>query len=130
MTITPRELLELAHELLKRTDEASQRAAASRAYYGAYHLAEAVRTRHEIPLGQAARHAGVHENLIVALERCGGLPRPVEVKAHTLGTMLRHCRDLRTAADYNLGRDFLPRDAVLTVSQSRQVEKIAQDLLK
>jgi uncharacterized protein (UPF0332 family) len=130
MTIAPRDLLAFASQLLNEHSEVAQRAAASRAYYGAYHLGRQVQAHFKIPLADAKRDAGVHENMIVALERCGGLPRAAEVKVQTLGTLLRQCRDLRTEADYHIDQDFSAGKATSTVSISRRAEKLALELLK
>jgi len=130
MTIAPRDLLQFASQLINDHSEVAQRAAASRTYYGAYHLAVQVASHHQIPLGQASRNAGVHEKLIVALERCGGLPRAIEVNVQVLGTILRQCRDLRTEADYDIHNDFPATKATNAVGLSRQVERRTQELLK
>jgi hypothetical protein len=93
--ITPGDLLELAVRLTGQSDEASQRCAASRAYFAAFsHLAAEAATTGFRLTGSARDHLRLREALGAASE---------------LSDYLEQLRKLRNQADYDLASDFPER---------------------
>lgn len=96
----------------ERQDEIGCRNAASRAYYAAYHACSIFAHQH---LAVPADAPGVHVQVIEAFVGS----RQQEHRA--IGYMLKQCRDLRAAADYDLNLCFESREAHQALSQARKV---------
>ena len=99
MAITPDTLLQVAQEMAAGTREVDWRSAASRAYYAAYHRC--------IPYayGRASASPG-HTQMIADLTH-----RDAESSSRRAGYLLRHCKQLREQADYELTATFQWDDA-------------------
>ena len=103
MSITAADFLKLAKDLLARSDEVAVRAAASRAYYAAYHACSAVRTK--FPYAAGGRR-GTHEALIEDLRGFLGDPADLQWKVRAIGAMLQNTKDSRVTADYHIDQEF------------------------
>ena len=99
MAITADTLLQAAQEMAAGTREVDWRSAASRAYYAAYHRC--------IPFayGRASASPG-HMQMIADLTH-----RNAEPSSRRAGFLLRHCKELREQADYELEATFQRADA-------------------
>jgi len=104
MSIRPEDLLTLAVELLNSKDEGRLRASASRAYYAAYHLCDAIRFKHGVPI---ERDTGSHQALVSGLTRYSGGDMHVREEVRTLGRELERARRMRVLADYRSTPIFL-----------------------
>ncbi len=102
MAITSHHLLKLALELAARPDEASQRAAISRAYYAAYH--RCVDWEKQLPkLGSDAGRGGVHACLVSRLAKPHDACDPLQkAKSKSISKLLNLQRKQRGIADYML----------------------------
>ena len=128
MAITPVDLLRTAELLANDPTEVFQRAAASRAYYAAFHFCAPI--ARSLPLGLPNGRLGTHQRVIRALIRFDGSPRGQRKQVRFLGHRLRQARDLRSRADYELQRDFTASDAELAVDLARQVLGSAGDMIQ
>lgn len=94
MSTTPHELLALA-EQLPTNDEASNRTAAGRAYYAAYHACQQVYKTAAQP-----QSTGMHKAFISTLQTStASLDRKI-------GYILKSIHDTRIQADYKLNDEF------------------------
>jgi uncharacterized protein (UPF0332 family) len=104
---TARELVEGASELLRTADnESHYRAVCSRAYYGAFHAAQAFHRALPAP-GSVGAASGRHEQLIQQL--CNPMLHSKDenrVLSQAIGQDLIKLRDARVRADYHLTRDI------------------------
>jgi len=130
MSITPADLIRVAREQVGHQDEAYRRSGASRAYYAAFHLGIALQTRFKITNAGDNTRMGRHERLSWAMENFTSDVPDQGKRIRTLGGKLRQCHRLRIRADYYLTQAFSVQDAMQTLSEARQVEKLASELLK
>ena len=86
--------------------------------------------KHRIPEYSTNEPAGTHDRLFRSFENCAGLEPKTNARVQTLGGKLRQCHRFRTEADYRISQHFSLQRATQAVSEARQVEKIAQELLK
>ncbi|SFR94965.1 hypothetical protein SAMN05428960_3891 [Mitsuaria sp. PDC51] len=123
MSVSSRNLFTLARSLSTSTDEATLRAAISRAYYAAYH--RCLDWERQLPRrGSDTGVHGVHACLISRLESPHRHCSPLQAqRSKAIGKQLREQRDRRTFADYSI-HGHLPRQFV-----SAQLTSTA-DLLK
>jgi uncharacterized protein (UPF0332 family) len=117
--MNPRDYLRLADELAGGAGEAEWRSAASRAYYGAFHVARALLVAAGFsPPPDAAAHAFVWLRLSNA-----GHP-----DVNGAGDRLRDLRRARTWADYDLSHPYPERAAVEQVARAMDVIGTLDDL--
>lgn len=117
MSVSADEFLAQSRRLLADGKEIDIRSSISRAYYSAYHCAEAAAGRMELP-ESARRNTGTHEKLFARFD--GGGKR-----LKMLARMLRDKKRLRAAADYDLQESFESAEAVLHI---REVESMIKEL--
>lgn len=112
MAVNPDDLFKAAKTLIQSEDEVSQRNAASRAYYAAYHrcLALSLHLRLEAALGH-----GVHARLRDALYRSK------DSRVRSIAYILNECRKHRGQADYEIEQDFSPEDARTAINQCERI---------
>jgi hypothetical protein len=119
MPIQPRQLLELAKNLVC-DDEPKNRAAASRAYYAAYHTCRPVADALPDPV---APFRGSHERLILAMQQCP--PRSTKSAVHkeirSIGFKMALIRPLRVTADYEFGVPFDRRVAEQAILEAEAI---------
>ena len=115
-----RDLLELADDLLTESREVSWRAAASHAYYGAFHVAlDFLRTcGFHLPNNDRS-HAGVAHRLA----------NSGQVQIESTGRKIEHLRRSRNIADYDLGIFFDHHTAADLVQTSCDVIETLDDAL-
>lgn len=101
----PDEVLAVAQHLLTRCDEASNRSAVSRAYYGVF-----LRARDMANISD--RHPRVHQWTQAYYEREG---------EKTLGMNLRLLRESRNNVDYSTDRHVSQKDIDDAMKRSRQI---------
>ncbi|OWQ47204.1 hypothetical protein CDL60_12600 [Roseateles noduli] len=101
----PDEVLAVAHHLLTRRDEASNRSAVSRAYYGVF-----LRARDMANISD--RHPRVHQWTQEYYEREG---------EKALGMNLRLLRESRNNVDYSTDRHVSQKDIDDAMKRSRQI---------
>lgn len=94
MTVTPEQLLQCAKDLAGQGSEATARAAASRAYYAAYHACV------EIYASTGSSNTGMHRAFI------SGLTKSPDTREKQLGYILDSIYQARIRADYKLGLSF------------------------
>jgi uncharacterized protein (UPF0332 family) len=111
MPTSSHHLFALASRLSTSSDEATLRAAISRAYYAAYH--RCLDWERQLPQrGSDTGVHGVHACLISRLEHPHRGCSPLQVRrSKAIGKRLREQRDRRTFADYNI-HGHLPRQLV------------------
>ena len=105
MAVSPRDLLQMARQLMSEDKEINYRTAANRAYYSAFHCCRPLAES----LPQApTRKKGSHDRLIERLKH-----HPIkkvslgrDEKIRTLGFLWGRCKSLRTRADYRIGGEF------------------------
>jgi hypothetical protein len=114
------DLLELADDLLTESREVSWRAAASHAYYGAFHVGLEFlhRCSFHIPSNERA-HAGV----MLRLSNGG------HAQIDAIGRRLDHLRRSRNSADYDLGAFFDHHTAADLVQTAHDVIETLDDAL-
>jgi uncharacterized protein (UPF0332 family) len=103
MPIQPRQLLELAKSLIC-DDEVKNRAAASRAYYAAYHCCKPLADSLPDP---PMPWRGSHDRLILAMQNCP--PRGTKSNhkdIRFIGGKMALVRPLRVTADYQCADPF------------------------
>jgi uncharacterized protein (UPF0332 family) len=112
--MTPRDLLDVADELLAGSKEAWWRSAVSRAYYAAFHAARQVLQGcgFEIPRAELA-----HAYLWLRLANCG------HPDVQSAGAELNELRRLRNWADYDLDQSF---GHGITVNQVQAASAVLQ----
>lgn len=122
MPISPTDLLELAAELLQTDSETHHRAAASRAYYAAFHRCNL------LPLSPPAtrRRGGMHARLIQEMRRFRSDNAGLQAELRSLAELLKKARDLRTNADYRLDDRFSAKTAQLLVSLAGEIVRRAE----
>lgn len=117
MTIAPKDLLAFSESLVSSTDEVTLRAAASRAYYAAYHhsLYYAIENEIEILKAPPEERAGVHGDLIYTfrLHSAGNVKRA----SHAL----QSAKDIRSKADYRLSQNLVSNDVKLAIFYTQKV---------
>lgn len=122
MSVGPADLLGLATALCRGATEVEWRASIGRAYYGAYHTAEAWHRALPVP-GSAPGGVGVHETLI----RCLTTPRVVgkqALKSRAIGYMLRQQKTWRAEADYDLSSSVdLQKAQTAVASAAKLIEE-------
>ena len=119
MPITPDDLLSLADTLLGEPTEVYHRAAASRAYYAAYHLCvpvgNSIRTDAKEPLRS-------HRRLLLRLQNFRSDDSDLQSRVRAVGFILEQTRDLRTLADYRLADAFTSALAEQSCKTARHIE--------
>lgn len=112
--------LESAKELLNKqsTKEIDHRNAASRAYYGAFHICK--KLLEDFPPTQSQIGAE-HERII------NGLLNHQDKRFKTLGNMLKDAKNQRVKADYRLDNNFTIQDAKIVV---KFTDKILMEINK
>jgi uncharacterized protein (UPF0332 family) len=118
MAITSADLLSWAERCAADGDEVSRRAAASRAYYAAFHACAEIANR--IP-EIAVNKGGVHARIVRKLVLFSGQQVDLQKRVRTLGHDLSKAKDSRTRADYHIGGEFTPRDVSMTLKVATQV---------
>lgn len=116
MSITPSDLLAHAQSLLGN-HEPSNRSAASRAYYAAYHECQAV---FKTVVCAETEKSGMHNKFIT------GMTRSPNKQDKMIGYILRDNYQLRLSADYNLESDFSEKKANQAVKQSERLMGMVQ----
>lgn len=108
MAVDVKELLSQAKQLSTDKAEISQRAAASRAYYYAYHVCQVFSGSNSFPLPTyKSDTGGLHNRLIQQYLQYADSSDPERTKkARCVGHILARMREIRTHADYRLGDDF------------------------
>ena len=105
MAVTPRDLLQMARQLMSESKEINYRTAANRAYYCAFHACGLV--ANSLPQ-DSRRGGGSHEKLISKLKnhpvRRSSRARDNSIRA--LGNFLDNGKALRVEADYRIGGEF------------------------
>jgi uncharacterized protein (UPF0332 family) len=101
------------------SNEASYRSAVSRAYYGAFHIADQLLS--DLGLGAPA-NPSAHAEVSRSLFESG------EPDASKAGGMLKDLHSARIRADYHLNKSAWAsqRAAMLAVEQAREIEKLLQ----
>ena len=105
MAVTPRDLLQMARQLMNEDKEINYRTAANRAYYSAFHACTLVANS----LAQSSnRRGGPHEKLIAKLKN-HPVRRPSRARDNgirAMGNLLDNGKALRVDADYRIGGEF------------------------
>ncbi|TVO79049.1 HEPN domain-containing protein [Sedimenticola selenatireducens] len=129
MSTTSTDFLSFAQDQLTNDLEISQRNAASRAYYAAFHAAKAV--SNNLPQYQDV-NGGCHTHLIDTLENhmVKSISRDRDMAIKSLGYILRQCRTLRTKADYHISLEFTKKEAELAIAQAKKIIEKAIPLTK
>ena len=117
--IRPRDLLDLAADLVGGPGEAHWRAGASRAYYAAFHAARELLIACRFVVPQADR---AHAYLALRLENCGH--PDLEQAGSDLGTL----RQWRNRADYDLPGPFAQADAFDLVQTALGVVQLLESV--
>ena len=126
MAITPDELLSYAESLAGAPREVAVRAAASRAYYAAFHRCDPLAAT--LPDSGAGRR-GVHQQVIARLAGFMGEPGERRDLIRKLGELLQQAKNLRTRADYYVDRDFTAMDARVTLSYAETIRRLVKMLV-
>lgn len=126
MSIRPGDLLALAADLLNSKDEVRLRASASRAYYAAYHLCDAIRFKLGVPV---EGKTGMHWALVFGLMRYAGGDAHIQGEVRILGRILERALRIRHDADYKIDTDFSLIRAKEVNSLARSIEQAASPLL-
>lgn len=126
MSITPDQLLVLAESLVRQSDEASHRSAASRAFLAAYHVCLPV---HALLPYAAGGRSGTHAEIIEDLAEFLGDPADFQMRVRILGTLLKQCRVVRVKADYRLASAFFQSDAKVAIADAARIRELAAALL-
>lgn len=117
MPSSPRDLLVLAKTLqLSRSNEASLRAAISRAYYAALHETEstfAPRSR----IGAESSHAEIIGRAVAY----GNGPNPGRTDANNIAMLLPKLRRTRNKADYELVKTVLPEESEYVIGRAELI---------
>ena len=112
MDMDPHYFLDLANRLAKGNEQACWRSAASRAYYAAFHVAEAMLHENDLELTTGAK---AHTELRHCLNYSGD--EHLEQAATELNTLYA----ARRHADYELRKHFEPKRAKLTCGIAEKV---------
>jgi uncharacterized protein (UPF0332 family) len=117
MPVTPNDFLNSAIFLIKHSKEMDYRNAASRAYYCAYHNAEAEAKAKKLPAIHypLGKRPGVHQVLI---DKFKNHPKPIYQQ---IGILLQQCKSFRTKADYYLHHNFTSTNAQNTIHTVKQI---------
>ena len=95
--------------------EISDRSAASRAYYGAFHACKPLADTlpEPPPLPPAQPKGGVHEQMIRTMCECpvGAKTRDRDMAIRALGFVMRQCKSRRAKADYDIKVEFTKAEA-------------------
>lgn len=122
MAITDLDLLRVAQPLSASTDEADRRSGISRAYYAAFHRAQAWHASLPMPGSNRGPDGGEHQQLINKLRNPDASLKPEVAKmSRTLGAKLEAYRNRRVTADYKLTSSIDPGEAA---TQYQQVSEI------
>jgi hypothetical protein len=117
MSITSTDLLVFAESLVASADEVALRAAASRAYYAAYHHARDYAHQNDIDMLKAPPEdrAGVHGDLIYTFRSHSS--KNIKEAAYAL----QNAKDIRSKADYRLSENLLSNDVKLVIAYAKRV---------
>lgn len=116
MSTSSIEILDLSRSLIAQKEEVSFRAAASRAYYAAFHACKPIADK--LPISSA--NGGVHNRLIASL---ADAPDQSLRKA---AARLKMAKDTRVTADYHLGEDFTELDAISAIRKAEDILRLIE----
>jgi uncharacterized protein (UPF0332 family) len=124
VSCTPQDFLSLAIKLSSSAEEIERRAGVSRAYYGAFHIADQAKgILPELPYQEVG--FGSHEAVVRRyLADRGNKP---SVK---LGYILRDMKNRRESADYDLSGQCPTEDVMVQIGEARKIEELARLLAK
>lgn len=123
MSIDSRAFLHEAERLLEQNQgEATSRTIVSRAYYGAYHLANDWHGNLPQPGIQLA-DVGQHKNFINQLEHPTVQDTNLANQSKSLGFQLKGLLLRRVKADYKLSEDMSEKEAVNATAKSRVIHE-------
>lgn len=112
MAVMPHDFLTSAKLLITNSEEIDFRNAASRAYYSAFHNAEAKIRRLNV---KTDKRYGYHQCVIEIFIQNR------DMRFRKIGTMLQKCKRKRTDADYKLHAQFSKRDAMQTIELTEKI---------
>ena len=119
MSVSSADFLRTAENFLELASEIDHRNSASRAYYSVFHHCGPLAK----DLGAAATpKSGMHNAFIDQFITSTNL------KAKSIGYMLRQCHDLRILADYRIDSKFAHSDAETTVKLAKRIIDAADKL--
>ncbi|MHB8741699.1 MAG: HEPN domain-containing protein [Sulfuricaulis sp.] len=119
MSVSSVDFLRTAENLLKLTSEIDHRNSASRAYYSVFHHCGPLAN----DLGTATTSkSGMHNSFIDQFTTSTNL------KAKSIGYLLRQCHDLRIVADYHIDSEFSHSDAETAVKLAKRIIDAADKL--
>lgn len=128
MSVTPEELLSFARELHQSAStEVHHRNTISRAYYAAYHVANAFHAA--LPsVGTAALDAtGIHSELFYRLDHPTiAANDPRYKKSRLIGLKLRNFHAIRIKADYRLDHDVNGDDAADSLIKAASIFQLTK----
>ena len=110
--MNPRDLLDVANDLLAGSREADWRSAVSRAYYAAFHVARLLLQRCGFAVPRAEQ---AHAYLWLRLSNAG------HPGVNQAGLDLNDLRSKRNGADYDLHRPFAEASAILCVQTAGDI---------
>lgn len=123
MSIRPEDLLDKAKMLAAGDTEMDWRLAINRAYYGAYHMALAIKD--QLPqTPQVTRKGGKHEQLLQCFEVAKGKVFAGKDQALKIHRKLKEGRDERRIADYDLDASPTPQDALDAIRNTQQIQAL------
>ncbi|MER2529730.1 MAG: hypothetical protein ABTR07_17540 [Candidatus Competibacter denitrificans] len=129
MSITPEDLLAKAKMLAASDTEMDWRLAVNRAYYGAYHMALAIKD--QLPqTPQVTRKGGKHEQLLQSFEVAKGKIFAGKEQALQIHRKLKQGRDDRRIADYDLAASPTPQDAMNAIRNTEQIQALIAVFLR
>lgn len=118
MPVVPADWVTFAKGLLS-SDEISNRSAASRAYYGAFHASRPLADQLPDPVD----FEGSHDRAIRAMKECPltKANRDTAMAIRRVGIQLGQCRSLRTRADYKCSEGFSESEAQEAIAFAEQI---------
>lgn len=123
MSCTPQDFLSFAIKLSGSAEEIERRAAVSRAYYGAFHIADQAKTMlPELPPQEA--WSGSHEAVVRRYLADRGNKSSVK-----LGYILRDMKNRRESADYELIGECPTQDVLVQIGEAKKIEELARLLV-
>lgn len=129
MSVAPEDFLAEAEKLASRDDEMGVRLTVNRAYYGAFHMAEAV-----APLvpgyRPSDRNQPSHQELLDWFATAKGNPYPGAQQAKQIHMALSQSRKLRRIADYVLSASLAPQQARAALNNAKEVRRLIPEFVK
>ena len=117
MTVSFKDFIDSAKNLLQGVDEIAYRNAASRAYYAAFHEAKRVSKQSN---GNIGRKKGSHQQLCNKLKTHTGSNK-MDSTIREIGVNLAMCKTERVRADYKIDKDYFLTDAKKTIQQTEKI---------